>query len=103
MTFSLNNRLILKPYVKEGLRQEKSNGLITPGQRNKLKGLEVLIGTVLLDGRHIPAGSIAYINEEVLHTQAWVNKVMTSDFITGAFIVVDLSYVECITTPDTAA
>ena len=64
MTFSTSNRLVLEQYIKDGLRKEVVNGIATPGQRDAVKGLKVLIDAVLPDGRRIPKGSIAYIREE---------------------------------------
>ena len=103
MTFSLNNRLVVEQYIKDGLRAKVQNGIATPGQRDGLKGLRVLIGTVLSDGRHVPAGSIAYIREEALHTQAWATKLLSCDFLSEKFIIVDLQYVEAIKIPEEAA
>lgn len=100
MTFSLNNRLILEPYVKEALRREVIGGIATPGQRDGMKGLKTLMPTRLTDGREIPAGSIAYIREETLHSQPWATKHFSSDTLPTKFIVVDLTYVEFISTPD---
>lgn len=103
MTFSLNNRLVLQPYVRDGLRAQVKNGIATPGQRDGLKGLSVLVGTVLMDGRHVPAGSIAYIREEALHTQPWASKFLSCDFLKTQFMLVDLHHIEVIVTPEEAA
>lgn len=103
MTFSLNNRLVLEQYVKGGLQSQVRNGIATPGQRDGLKGLKVLIGTVLSDGRHVPAGSIAYIREEALFTQPWAAKPMNCDFLSEKFMIVDLHHIEAIKTPDEVA
>lgn len=102
MTFSLNNRLILEPYSKEGLRPETKNGLITPGQRDGIKGLRVLMGTKLSDGTEVPPGSTVYFREEVLHNAAWAYKKYKSDFI-GEHIIAPSDMVEYVSTPDTAA
>ena len=96
MTFSLNNRLIVEQYVKEGLKPKLMGGIATPGQRDGLKGLRVLIGTTLSDGRQVPQGSIAYIKEETLHTQSWAGKPLTCDTIPEKFMIVDLVYIEFI-------
>lgn len=103
MTFSINNRLVLEVYNKTGLSAKVQNGIATPGQRDGLKGLRVLVGTVLPDGRHVPKGSVAYIKEETLHTQPWASKLLTCDFLTEKFILAELQCVECISTPDEAA
>ena len=103
MKYSLNNRLIVEPYVKEGLKSKISGGIATPGQRDGLKGLKVLVGAVLTypDAKEeLPAGSIAYIREEVLHTHSWASKPLTSEGIEGKFLIVDLSFVEFIDIPE---
>jgi hypothetical protein len=94
MTFSINNRLILEQYVKEGLKPKMQGGIATPGQRDGMKGLRVLISTTLPDGRQIPAGSLAYIREEVLHTHPWASKPLTCDTLSEKFMVVELNYIE---------
>jgi len=97
--FSLNNRLILEEYVKEGLKSKVMGGIATPGQRDGIKKLKVLVSTRLVDGRDIPAGSYAYVREEALHTQAWSSKFFTCDGISGKFMIVGLEWVEFIETP----
>lgn len=100
MKFSLNNRLIVEQYIKEGLKAKVSGGIATPGQRDGLKGLKTLIETTLSDGRRIPKGSMAYVREETLHTQQWASKPMTSDAIPEKFIILDLAYVDFIDIPE---
>lgn len=99
MTFSLNNRLVVEQYIKEALRKETIGGIATPGQRDAVKGLKVLVGTTLSDGRNVPAGSIAYIREETLHNHPWASKPLTCETIPGKFLLVDLTFIEFITTP----
>lgn len=103
MTFSVNDRLVLEVYVKEALKAEFRGGIATPGQKNGVKGLRVLVGTTLSSGKEVPAGSIAYIKEETLHNPGFAQKVFKSDFVKGPFIIAELSNVEFITTPDEAA
>lgn len=98
MTFSVNNRLVLEQYVKEGLKAKVQGGIATPGQRDGLKPLKVLISTTLSDGRHVPQGSLAYIREEILHTHPWASKPLTCDTLPGKFMIVELNYVEFIDT-----
>jgi hypothetical protein len=101
MTFSVNNRLILEEYIKSGLKSEVRNGIATPGQRNAVKGLKVLVDIYLSDGRKIPKGSLAYIKEEVLHNHSeTIFKPLTCDTLPGKFMVVDLQYVEFFNTGD---
>jgi hypothetical protein len=89
MKFSINNRLILETYVKKALEARREGGIATPGQRDGLKGLKVLVDAYLSDGRHIPKGSVAYIREEELHSHAWASKPYTCDTIESKFILVD--------------
>jgi hypothetical protein len=98
MTFSLNNRLVVEQYIKEGLKSKISGGIATPGQRDGLKGLLVLVDAHLSDGTHVPKGSIAYIREEILHTHAWASKPLNCDTFPGKFLIVELSHVEFIDT-----
>ncbi len=101
MTFSLNNRLVLEPYVKGGLEKKIQNGIATPGQRDGLKGLRVLIETTLSDGTKVPAGSVAYIKEESLHNQPWAAKLFTCDGITNEkFMIVELFHIEFVKTTE---
>jgi len=95
MTFSLNNKLILEEYKKEGLKTEIRNGIATPGQANGLKGLKVLVDAYLSGDRRIPKGSTVYIKEEILHNHATtVFKPLTCATLSGKFMVVDAMYVE---------
>ncbi len=103
MTFSVNNRLILETYVDRGLTSKVNAGLITPGQRDGIAGLKVLMQATLSDGRVIPAGSIAHIREEYLVIHPWAKKEMVCDFLPTKFIIVDLLHIEFFTTPDDAA
>ncbi len=97
--FSINNRLILEQYVKEGLKPKMQGGIATPGQRDGLKGLKVLMEARLNDGTKIPVGSIAYIREEVLHTHPWASKPLSFEETNSKFLIVELSYVEFIALP----
>jgi len=101
MTFSLNNRLVLEQYIKGALKPKMSGGIATPDQRDGLKGLRVLVGTTLSDGRKIPRGSIAYIREEVLYTHGWASKPLTCETLPVKFMIVELPYIEFIDTDTT--
>ena len=97
---SLNNRLVLEQYVKEGLKAKFQGGIATPGQRDGVKGLKVLMEAKLSDGRYIAKGSLAYIKEEVLHTATWASKPLTCDAIPEKFMIVELSYIDFISVPE---
>lgn len=94
---SMNNRLIVEPYVKEALRAKIQNGFATPDQKTTLKGLKIYLNAKLNDGTFIRAGSVAYIREELLHTAQWAQKKYESA-ATGdkQFLIVDLANIEFI-------
>lgn len=96
-TFSLNNRLVVEVYVSTGLTTEIKNGLATPGQRDGIKALRVLVGTVLSDGRVVEAGDVAFIREENLYNQPWTKKVYKCPSLTPEpFHLADLIHVDAI-------
>ena len=96
MLFSLNNRLIVEQYVKEGLKAKVQGGIATPGQRDGLKGLKVLVNAILPNGDVLYRGSTVYVREEVLHNHPWASKPLTCDAIPDKFMIVELSFVELI-------
>ena len=100
MTFSVNNRFIVEQYIKKGLQPKMQGGIATPGQRDGLAGLKVLVGTVLSDGRKVPKGSLVYVKEETLHTQPWASKLFSCDTIPEKFLILESIYVEFIDTLD---
>lgn len=91
---SLNNRIIVEAYKKDGLRSTERNGFAFVDQKLSLKGLTVLVDAKLSDGTFIPKGSMAYIKEETLHTHPWAQKALECDKIEGKFLIVEMSYVE---------
>jgi len=95
MMFSVNNRLIVEPYIKGGLESKVQNGIATPGQKDGVKGLKLLVDFHWPNGHVQKAGSIVYIREEVLY-QPWASKLLTSPAIEGKFMIVELTYVEFI-------
>lgn len=100
--FSLNNRVIVEAYkTDKSLRANVSSGFATIAQKSALKGLKVLVSTTLSDGREIPAGSTAYIREEILHTAAWAKTPMDCESIEGQFFVIDAAFVEFVRVPAT--
>jgi len=96
---SLNNRLLVEAYKKGELRSKVSNGFATIDQKSTLKGLRVLIEGRLTDGTIVRRDSIAYIREEVLHTQAWAQKPLECEFFKQPFLIVDAGNVEFIDPP----
>lgn len=96
---SMNNRLIVEAYKKEGLKSSVNNGFAMIAQKVVVKGLKVLMNAKLSDGTLVPKGSTAYIKEETLHTQQWAQKALESDNVKVPFLIVDLNYVEFISPP----
>lgn len=97
---SFNNRLILEIYKKSELRSKISNGFASIDQKTTLKGLKVLVETKLNDGTLIRKNSLAYIKEELLHTQVWAQKPLECEAIGQSFIIVDISFVDFISPPE---
>src|SRR5271166_6467748 len=94
---SFNNRLIVEKYVKGALRTTERNGFAIIDQKLNLKGLKVLVDSYVTVGSTswlIYKDSIAYIKEELLHTQPWAQKALESDAIQGQFLIVDVVHVE---------
>lgn len=100
---SFNNKLILEAYKHTELKADVKQGWAQLSQKNSLRGLTVLISAILSDGTHIPAGSKAWIKEELLHTQPWSKNKLKSDTLPGEFIIVTMSEVEYITPPEGTA
>lgn len=93
--FSVNNRLIVEPYIKGGLESNVQNGIATPGQKDGVKGLKLLMRFQFPNGHWVEPGSLVYIREEVLY-QPWASKLLTCPAIEGKFMIVELTYVEFI-------
>lgn len=94
---SFNNKLILEAYKHTEVKSEVKSGWATPGQKNTLKGLKVLVNASLPDGTMALAGSIAYIKEESLHTMPWAKNKLKADTLSCEFIIVNINDVEFIT------
>lgn len=99
-SFSVNNRLIVETYKKEGLKTEIRNGFALIDQKVSLKGLKVLVDAKLNDGTIVPSGSTAYVKEETLHNAAWAKTPLKCDTLSGTFMVMDLTHVEFIAPPE---
>jgi hypothetical protein len=98
---SFNNRLIVEKYVKEELRHKERNGLAFIDQKLNLKGLKVLANAYLSGGIVVQKGSIAYIKEEALHSQAWAQKSLEAPgALNVPFLIVDMAHVELIVPPE---
>jgi len=91
---SMNNKLIVEAYKKEGLRANVQNGFAKPDQKTSLKGLKVLVDARLTNDTVITKGSTVYIKEEELHTKPWAAKILESEAVGVPFIIVDLTNIE---------
>jgi hypothetical protein len=100
---SFNNKLILEAYKHTEIKSEVRSGWATPGQKNSLKGLKVLIQATLSDGTLVPAGSTAFIKEEFLHNSPWAKAKLKSDTLSGEFIIVTMNEIEYIAPPEGTA
>jgi hypothetical protein len=100
---SFNNKLIVEAYKHTEIRPEGNKGWVQASQKNNLKGLKVLIQSVLSDGTIVPAGSTAYLKEEFLHSSPAAKNKLKSDTLPGEFILVTMSEVEYLDPPEGGA
>jgi len=92
--YSVNGRLILEVYKKQALKSEIRGGIAFVGQKVRVEGLRLLMDAKLSDGTIIPAGSKAFIREEVLHNLPNINKPLESSATSEPFLVVDAMNVD---------
>jgi len=93
---ALNGLFILEPYAQgQGIRPEIRNGLALPGQKLNLVPLKLLVDSKV-DGQVFPAGSIAYIPEDLLMTSQWAKMVRKAEGIDGQFIMVESRHVSVV-------
>lgn len=97
MRTSINNNLILKPYLKtKELRPtEVASGFVMTANKIGVEALELLVDAVIVLGnnKHITLekGSKIYFKEETLHTQHWPRKVFESEQFPEGFVVGNVS------------
>lgn len=99
---SFGGKLVLEAYKHTEVKAEIRSGWATAGQKNSLKGLKLLVDACFQDQR-IPAGSTAWLKEELLHTQPWAKNKLKCDTLSGEFILVTLNEVEYISPPEGTA
>jgi hypothetical protein len=92
------NKLILEAYIHTDMKAEIRSGWASVSQKNSLKGLKLLVQSIT-NGVVYPAGSTAYIKEELLHSQPWAKNKLKSDTLSGEFIIVTMNEVEYIAPP----
>lgn len=90
------NKFVVEMYKKEALRTTEKNGFAFVSQKLTLKGLKTLVDTKLNDETFIRKGSLIYVKEESLHTQAWAQKGYECAAIEGQFLIIDPTHVEFI-------
>jgi|SRR5580700_10028420 hypothetical protein len=100
---SFNNKLIVEAYKHTEIRAEGNKGWVQASQKNNLKGLKVLIQANLSDGTVVPAGSTAWIKEELLHSAPFAKNKLKSETLPGEFILVTMSEVEYLDPPEGGA
>lgn len=100
---SFNNKLIVEAYKHTEIRPEGNKGWVQASQKNNLKGLKVLIQATLSDGTIVPAGSMAYLKEEFLHSSPAAKNKLKSDTLPGEFILVTMGEVEYLDPPEGGA
>jgi hypothetical protein len=107
------NRFVVEPYISTREVKTATTGrteFARIEQKIAVKGLRLLVD-ILLDGGMqtslgldgvstsqpltIKAGSLVFIREEYLHTQAWAKNILESDHV-GKFILVEKQFVEFI-------
>jgi hypothetical protein len=115
--FSFNQRFIVEAYQSDRvIKTTGGGGFAMIAQKVSLKGLKLLVSVPLLNAAletyvqldgvgmtapiMIPAGSIVYIKEELLHTQEWAKKNFECEGIEGKFMIVEHQFVEMIESPE---
>jgi len=100
MIEGINNKLILEPYTgKREIKAKKQKGWDTVDQKTNLVGLKVLVdGTVSTQNwtTKINKGDFVFFPEELLYSQSWSKKELTSSFIDEPFIIVEGVYAVCV-------
>ena len=105
MKISLNGKFIVSPYMnKNQIEASSGMGFARIQQKIALKGLKLLVPVQLdkplkLSSQDskilvIPKGSMVYVKEEQLFTQAWAKNIQECDAIEEKFIIVDAQHVE---------
>jgi hypothetical protein len=93
-TTSLNNTILLEPYIStRKIEATVNKGLATVKQKGTMIGLKVIADAKLSDSHIVKKGSIAYFDESFLHTNQGLLKPMTCDAIEGQFIIMNIGNV----------
>jgi hypothetical protein len=96
---SVNNKLLLEPYVSDGaIKTSVNKGFATVKQKSSLIPLKALAegyiyhknGDVL---QEVKVGDLVYFKEEDLHTQSWAKTTFSTEGSSDKFIIADSSLV----------
>lgn len=98
---SMNNRLVVEPYLSDRAIKLSQNGsgFAMIQQKVSLVGLKVLMDARLQyhsETVFVSAGSTVFVREELLHSQPWAKQLLESKAVEGKFMIVDISHVEFI-------
>ncbi len=92
------NRFVVEPYLTDrGLKVRESNGFAMIQQKVTVKGLKLMMdfqGSINGSNFNFPKGSVAFIREELLHTQPWAQKPLEAEGVEGKFLIIDRIHVE---------
>ena len=92
MIKTYNNKILVEAYDgSRGLRQEIRGGIAFVDNKSETIGLKVLADAILNNGDTVPAGSVAYIKENILAGPA-AKDIRTAKTALGdsKFIEIDL-------------
>jgi hypothetical protein len=94
---SLNNKVICEPYTGgKGLKSEVKSGFASIKQKNSLVGLKVLVEATITVGSkiiNIPAGSIAFFNEETLYLHQQYHNPIENEVLGQPFIIAESAHI----------
>jgi hypothetical protein len=87
------DKIMVEPYVSsQKIRPTIHKGFASVDQRGKVVGLKILVKAQIIRGSKleiIEPGTMAYISEELLHTQL-CKHIYECEVIKGQFMLVDL-------------
>jgi len=102
MRFSINNNLILEPYLKTRELESKqiATGFVGTAQKTGIESLELLVDATCVMGDNvttIPAGSRVFFKESTLYIQPWAREVFKKEGFEKGFLIAnitDVLYIE---------
>lgn len=96
MKYSVNNHLIVTPYIKKSLEKVVVNGMAKVAQASAHVGLTLLVDAKLNDGSILKKGSIIYFKEKRIMENQAVNAwtPLYNSAISEPFVVVPANEIE---------